>query len=130
MATVTIRVFCCHKGLDWSSFPDIFERSSANRDHMPVMNRDGIDFEVVVIETLREVTSPSPSKKEKKPRIPAPSRHRKPLTFLTSVISTGEYFIATSAGQREAVFSNVRLVPFQHHHMLPGCKRLAPLQKK
>ena len=71
MATVTIRVFYCHKGLDWSSFPDIFERSSANRDHMPVMNRDGIDFEVVVIETLREVTSPSLAKKREEAKNPS-----------------------------------------------------------
>jgi len=86
----TIRVYSCDKGLDWSSFVDIFERSNANRPIMIVMNRDGIDFEFVVFETLREVTSSSPAEKEKKQRISAPSRDWKPLTFLTAVISTGE----------------------------------------
>ena len=130
MATVTIRVFYCHKGLDWSSFPDIFERSSANRDHMPVMNRDGIDFEVVVIETLREVTSPSLAKKEKKPRIPAPSRDWKPATFLTAVISTGECVDVTSVGPREAFFANVRLVPYHHYHKLPGLQTFRAAAKE
>jgi len=96
---------------------------------MPVMNRDGIDFEVVVIETLREVTSSSPAKKAKK-QIPAPSRDWKPATFLTAVISTGKCFDVTSAGPREAFFANVRLVPYHHYHKLPGLQMFRAAAKE
>ena len=118
MARIDLRVHNGRFNFD-KGFAEILSESNLNnRKSMLVYHDpdDGLDYEVVILETKEAPPKDSPKKKRHTP----PSRDWVPQTFQTLMLPNGKCFDVSSKEKRKNVFENVRSIPLPDFLSMDG----------